>query len=219
MSEPAVEMAAWEEKRRKAQESLAISQERYLLATKAGRVGVWDWNIVTGDFYLDPIIKGFLGYEDEEIPNDLEVWVNYVHPEDREPVMEAAQDCLDGKTPEYTCEHRMLHKDGSVRWVDVHGKTIRDEGGKAVRMVGTDTDVTVRKGVEEDRERLIAELQEALNNVRTLRGLLPICAHCKKIRDDRNYWKEVESYVEDHTHARFTHGICPDCSKKLYGEF
>jgi AmiR/NasT family two-component response regulator len=66
--------------------------------------------------------------------------------------------------------------------------------------------------------RLNAELQEALTKVKTLSGLLPICASCKKIRDDQGYWHEVETYVRDHSEAEFSHGLCPDCIKKLYPE-
>jgi len=72
-----------------------------------------------------------------------------------------------------------------------------------------------RKAARE-RERLIAELQEALAKVKTLRGLVPICANCKKIRDDQGFWQQVEVYVRDHSEAQFTHGICPDCMQKLY---
>ena len=72
---------------------------------------------------------------------------------------------------------------------------------------------------EEEREKLILELQEAVNNIRTLRGMLPICASCKKIRDDKGYWTQIESYVSQHTEAEFSHGICPECAKKLYPEY
>lgn len=71
----------------------------------------------------------------------------------------------------------------------------------------------------EEREGLIAELKTALANVRTLSGLLPICASCKKIRDDKGYWNHVESYISKHSGAEFSHSICPDCAKKLYPEF
>ena len=67
-----------------------------------------------------------------------------------------------------------------------------------------------------ERERLITELREALANIKTLKGLLPICAGCKKIRDDQSYWSQVESYVERHSEANFTHGLCPDCIQKWY---
>jgi len=64
--------------------------------------------------------------------------------------------------------------------------------------------------------RLNMELKEALNNIKTLRGLIPICAACKKIRDDEGFWQEVEVYVRDHTDAQFSHGLCPDCAQRLY---
>lgn len=87
-------------------------------------------------------------------------------------------------------------------------------------------DITERKLAEVERERLLAELQEALSNVKTLSGLIPICAWCKKVRDDQGFWNQVEAYVMHHSDATFTHGICPDCMKekhpktfeKLYGE-
>jgi DNA-binding response OmpR family regulator len=71
-----------------------------------------------------------------------------------------------------------------------------------------------RKRIESERDRLITELQEALTKVKLLSGLLPICAWCKKVRDDQNYWQEVECYVASHCEARFTHGICPPCMEK-----
>jgi phosphate/phosphite/phosphonate ABC transporter binding protein len=79
-------------------------------------------------------------------------------------------------------------------------------------------DVTSRKQIETERERLISELQEASGQVKTLKGLLPICANCKKVRDDKGYWNQIESYVQQHTDASFTHGLCPDCAKQLYPE-
>ncbi len=77
--------------------------------------------------------------------------------------------------------------------------------------------ITKRKRVEEERERLIHSLQEALEKIRRLQGMLPICASCKKIRDDKGYWNQIEAYIEEHSEAEFTHGICPDCVNKLYG--
>lgn len=77
-------------------------------------------------------------------------------------------------------------------------------------------DITLRKRLEAEKEKLINELKEALANVKTLGGLLPICASCKKIRDDKGYWEHVETYVRDRSAAEFTHGICPDCAKQMY---
>jgi len=87
----------------------------------------------------------------------------------------------------------------------------------------TDLRVAIEIGLHEakmeaEREQLIAELQEALAKVETLSGLIPICAWCKKIRDDVGYWQAVEKYIEEHSRAEFTHGICPECLKKVYPE-
>jgi len=72
---------------------------------------------------------------------------------------------------------------------------------------------------ENEREKLIIELQDVLTKVKTLKGLLPICASCKKIRDDTGYWHQVEDFVREHSDAEFSHGICPDCAKALYPDF
>jgi hypothetical protein len=75
-----------------------------------------------------------------------------------------------------------------------------------------------RKQAERENERLISDLQKALSEVRKLSGFLPICASCKKIRDDQGYWNQIEEYISDHSEAQFSHGICPDCMRKLYPE-
>ncbi len=79
-------------------------------------------------------------------------------------------------------------------------------------------DIAERKKAEEERERLIGELQEALARVKTLSGLLPICASCKKIRNDQGYWQQIEAYIRDHSEAEFSHSVCPECAKRLYPE-
>ena len=79
-------------------------------------------------------------------------------------------------------------------------------------------EITERKQAQQDRENLILELQGALENIRTLKGMIPICSHCKKIRDDDGYWNRIEKYIAEHTNAEFSHGICPECSRKLYPE-
>jgi hypothetical protein len=78
------------------------------------------------------------------------------------------------------------------------------------------TEIEERKRAEAECEVVIAELRDVLSNVKHLRGLLPICASCKRIRDDHGYWNDVEEYIRKHSEADFTHGICPDCAKKLY---
>jgi PAS domain S-box-containing protein len=134
--------------RHQAESDLRQSQERYTIATTQSLVGIWDWNLETNEIYLSPNLKAMLGYEESEIPNQIEPWANLVHPDDRVAVMEAAQAHLDGLTPVYQMPHRMLHKDGSIRWILVRGVAFRDENGKPVRMAGTDTDITELKQAE-----------------------------------------------------------------------
>jgi hypothetical protein len=80
-------------------------------------------------------------------------------------------------------------------------------------------DISKRQQAEEEREKLIHELQEALAKIKKLSGMLPICASCKKIRDDKGYWNQIESYLLEHSEAEFSHSLCPDCMKKLYPDF
>ncbi len=79
-------------------------------------------------------------------------------------------------------------------------------------------DISRQEQIEQEREQLVKELEAALSRVKQLSGLLPICASCKKIRDDKGYWTQIESYIRDHSEARFSHGICPVCAKTLYPE-
>ena len=79
-------------------------------------------------------------------------------------------------------------------------------------------EIEKRNQAREAREKTISELKLALQNIKTLKGLLPICASCKKISDDKGYWQEVESYVTKNTEAEFSHGLCPTCVQKYYDE-
>jgi PAS domain S-box-containing protein len=116
-------------------------------------------------------------------------------------------------------EHRHCDVDGACRDVEVHGFPIFDEKGKLAQMIEYCIDISDRKQAARERETLIADLQKALHEVKTLSGLLPICASCKKIRDDKGYWNNLEKYISEHSGAEFTHGICPECAVKLYPQF
>ncbi len=90
--------------------------------------------------------------------------------------------------------------------------------GKSTITLGIFRDITERKRFEAEREQLIGDLKEALAKVKALSGLLPICAACKGIRNDKGYWMKIEAYLKAHSSAEFTHSICPDCAKRLYPE-
>ncbi|HRT05209.1 MAG TPA: PAS domain S-box protein [Kiritimatiellia bacterium] len=80
-------------------------------------------------------------------------------------------------------------------------------------------DITARKQAEQERERLVAEREKALAEIKVLGGLLPICMSCKKIRDDQGYWNQIETYIRSHSQAEFSHSLCPECAHKLYPEY
>ena len=87
-----------------------------------------------------------------------------------------------------------------------------------IGIVGVSRDITSIKNLEAEREELIAKLQKALEKIHTLHGLIPICCSCKKVRDDKGYWQQVEVYVRDHSQAEFSHGYCPECMAKARNE-
>jgi len=113
-------------------------------------------------------------------------------------------------------EHVHYRKDGEKTYIEISASPVKDEKGRVFQVIHVARDITDRKKAEEEREKLIQELQKALAEVKTLSGLIPICASCKKIRDDKGYWNQIESYIRDHSEAEFSHGICPECMKKLY---
>ena len=124
----------------------------------------------------------------------------------------ALRDLIENGKP-YDTEFRIRNA-ATGRIVDVHS---RAEFDQTTRMVfGIVQDITERKRIEVEREKLILQLESAIEHVKTLKGIVPICSSCKKIRDDRGFWEQVEAYVSRHTEAQFSHGICPDCLDTLY---
>ncbi len=102
------------------------------------------------------------------------------------------------------------------RYLSATTAKLYDARGRVIGAIQSVRDITDIKKTELEREQLIDELKAALAEVRTLSGLLPICANCKKIRDDRGYWNQIELYIREHTDADFSHGVCPDCARELY---
>ena len=113
-------------------------------------------------------------------------------------------------------EERETWPDGRVTWASSSKSAMRDDEGNIIGIIGISRDITERKNVEAEREKLLVELQCAFEKINTLKGLLPICAGCKRIRDDGGSWAEVETYIQHRSTAHFSHGICPDCAVKLY---
>jgi len=113
-------------------------------------------------------------------------------------------------------ETTRLTKNGSVVEVSLSISPVRDDTGKIVGASTIARDISQRARAERERERLMGELQKALAEVKTLGGLLPICAYCKKIRDDKGYWNQIELFIRERSNANFTHSVCPECARQHY---
>lgn len=120
-----------------------------------------------------------------------------------------------GGSSKYICEPTK-EKGGVCKHFIVTAKPLLDSRGRVEGVIESFQEITKRKQLESEKEHLIDELKNSLAQVKLLSGLIPICASCKKIRDDQGFWSQVESYVSKHSEARFSHGICPDCVRKLY---
>jgi PAS domain-containing protein len=120
------------------------------------------------------------------------------------------------QAPEQWRTEAQIGSGPSRRWLDVRIDPIRDRWGTLAGRLVVARDVTFQKALEDEREHLIDELQDALKKVVQLEGLLPICASCRKVRDDGGYWGNVEEYFGSRAPVEFTHAICPDCEQKLY---
>jgi len=132
-----------------AQRALESSEQRYALAVEGANDGLWDWDLRNGELYLAPRWKSMLGFEDHELGKSPEEWMSRVHPEDLETLKIDLASHVLGKTAHFENEHRMRHKDGSYRWMLSRGIGVRERGAKAVRMAGSQTDITDRKRFED----------------------------------------------------------------------
>ena len=153
---------------------------------------------------LNPAWERTLGFTLAELTS--RPFIEFVHPDDRERTLAQNSDVRSGGRA-LGFENRYLCKDGSYRWLLWNAAP---DAPEAV-IYSVARDITARKEAEQERERLVRELQAALAEVKTLQEILPLCSYCRKIRDDEDYWHTVESYVARHTNARFSHSICPSC--------
>jgi PAS domain S-box-containing protein len=143
-------------------------------------------------------------------------FVNLIWPDDRDMVMGKYRKRIAGESVPDAYDFRLIGPEGAFIWVFLSATTILWKSRPAT--LNLLTDISDRKRAEEERERLIVELQDALSQVRTLSGLLPICASCKRIRNEEGNWEQMEAYIRDRSEAKFSHGICPECAKKLYAD-
>jgi diguanylate cyclase (GGDEF)-like protein/PAS domain S-box-containing protein len=135
--------------RKKTEEALRQSEERYALAARGANDGLWDWHVSTNKVYFSSRWKSMLGYDEADPVDSPEEWFKLVHPDDRKQFEAKIAAHVDGLTPHMECEYRILHKDGKYRWVLSRGLAVRDKSGKVYRMAGSQTDITERKVAEQ----------------------------------------------------------------------
>ncbi len=153
---------------------------------------------------LNPAWEKTLGFTRDELKS--KPFIEFVHPDDRQRTLDQNGRVRGGRHA-LGFENRYLCKDGSFRWLLWNAAPDYDQ--RLIYSVARD--ITERRLEQKERERLLAELQLALAEVKTLQEILPICSYCKKIRNDENYWETVEAYLSVHTNAKFSHSICPHC--------
>jgi len=202
------------------QEALQLSEERLNMVLEGSEQGFWDWNIDTGEVKRNDRWAQMLGYTTiKEFEDNTDTWTNSIYPDDRDAAWASINDHLEGRTNSHKLEYRMLTKDGDYKWILDNAKIVqRDSDGQPLRMSGTHSDITARKKMEDEKETLIKSLQEALNELKVLQGIIPICSYCHKIRDEEGAWEKIEAYISKHTDAEFSHGICPECLPKARSE-
>lgn len=197
-----------------------LDEERIRLSSilEGTNVGTWEWNIQSGKTVFNERWAEIVGYSLKELePVSIATWKNLVHPDDLEMSSKLLGRHFNNELEYYECSIRMKHKSGDWVWVLDRGKVATwTEDGKPLLMCGTHQDITKEKDAIVEKEKLIAKLEKALSEVKMLSGMLPICSSCKRIRDDNGYWKQIESYIKEHSDAEFTHGMCPECARKLY---
>ncbi len=186
-----------------------LSYEEYRQLVEKAPIMIWRSSVTMECNYFNETWLAFTGRTMEQ--ETCNGWVEGVHPDDLD-------QCLKIYTEHFAAReifemiYRLRRHDGAYRWIFDRGVPYSDSEGRFQGYIGSCVDVTER-----------IEAQEALEKARSaeikqLRGFLPICSYCKKIRNDTNYWEQIESYISNHSGVMFSHGICPECEAKLASE-
>ena len=189
--------------RKKAEKALRESEEKFRAIFEQAAVGVSLTLTRTGELIqINQKYRDIVGYSEDELKSLT--FQEITHPDDLQAGLDKMQELIDGKIHDFSMEKRYLGPDGSTVWVNLTVSPMWKNEDQPTLHIAIIEDITERKLMEAE--------------VKTLSGLLPICTSCKKIRDDKGYWNQIESYIHKHSEAQFSHGICPECMDKIYGE-
>jgi PAS domain S-box-containing protein len=186
-----------------------LSREEYRLLVEKAPIMVWRSTVTMECDYFNEIWLEFTGRSmEQEMGNG---WAEGVHPEDFDKCLKIYSDYF-ARREVFEMEYRLRRFDGVYRWIYDRGVPYYDSEGNFKGYIGSCIDVTEKKEAQD----ALKKAQEA--EIKQLRDLLPICSYCKKIRNDRNYWEQIESYISNHSNVLFSHGICPECGAKAMTE-
>jgi PAS domain S-box-containing protein len=187
----------------------ALTAHEYQALVEQAPILIWRADLTKGCDYFNERWLDFTGRTmAQESGNG---WAEGVHPDDLAECLKVYTTAF-AKREVFEMEYRIKRHDGAWRWLLDRGVPFNDGKDEFAGYIGSCIDVSDRKAAQETLKA--AQTHE----LKTLRALLPICASCKKIRDDDGYWEQIESYLRDHADIHFTHSLCPDCSRKFYGD-
>ena len=186
-----------------------LSNEEYRLLVEKAPIMIWRSDLTMACDYFNEVWLAFTGRSmDQELGNG---WTEGVHPDDYERCLKIYTEHF-RRRKEFEMEYRLRRFDSEYRCILDRGVPFFNEARDFMGFIGSCIDVTERV----EAQAALAKAHEA--EVRQLRGFLPICSYCKKIRNDSNYWEQLESYISRHSSAVFSHGICPECMTKAIAE-
>jgi PAS domain S-box-containing protein len=200
-------------------------KNRYIADSLLDAIWIVDADTLKYEF-ITPSIEKMSGYTDEETMN-LSV-TDGLTPESLQRIKtilaEERKRFEQGLKTVRTLELEFVHKDGSLYWTEIKAKFVKEADG-SLKIVGVSREITERKAAQKRQNDLmfqlgetLAEKERLLKEVKVLRGLLPICSGCKRIRDDKNRWWPLDAYIQEHTEADLTHTLCPDCNEVFYSD-
>jgi PAS domain S-box-containing protein len=187
-----------------------LSREEYKLLVEQAPIMIWRSTVTMECDYFNEIWLAFTGRSMEQEKGNG--WAEGVHHDDFDRCLKIYTDHFTRRET-FEMEYRLRRFDGVYRWIFDRGVPYSDSKGNFQGYIGSRIDVTERIEAVD----ALKKSQEA--EIKRLRGFLPICSYCKKIRNDRNYWEQIEIYISSHSEAVFSHGICPECETKAMAEF
>lgn len=205
--------------RNKAEQAILESEEKFRSISASAKDAIIMMDVEGNISYWNKAAEKIFGYtQDEVMGKEMHMFLSPerfhdAHKKRHDRFRETGEGAAVGKTLELAA----VRKDGTEFPIELSVSSVKIKG--QWNAIGILRDISERKRMEQERERLIEKLKEALSEVKTLSGMLPICSSCKKIRNDKGYWEQVDVYIHDHSEAEFSHGMCPECAKTLYPQY